>query len=104
MTPWACAWFSLAGGLRQFRWRIGGGSYESASDSRLHIGIGAAVVIDRLEVFWPSGSIQRFTNLAVDRRRLAARRRGSTLSNTRFNSLSERLNPGTPTTTSLRDV
>lgn len=67
MTPWACAWFSLAGGLRQFRWRIGGGSYESASDSRLHIGIGAAVVIDRLEVFWPSGSIQRFTNLAVDR-------------------------------------
>lgn len=56
-----------AGGLRQFRWRIGGGGYQSASDNRLHIGMGAAEVIDQLEVFWLSGLIQRFTNLAVDR-------------------------------------
>jgi tetratricopeptide (TPR) repeat protein len=53
-------------GQRVFRSMIGGGSYQSASDSRLHIGVGAATVIDRLEVVWPSGTTQRFTNLAVD--------------------------------------
>ena len=53
----------VAGGRRQFRWRIGGGSYQSASDSRLHFGLGASAIIDRLEVLWPCGVIQQFTNL-----------------------------------------
>lgn len=54
-------------GRRRFQWRIGGGSYQSASDPRLHFGLGTASDIERLEVVWPSGCRQQFTNLAVDR-------------------------------------
>ena len=32
----------VAGGRRQVAWRFGGGSYQSASDPRLHIGLGDA--------------------------------------------------------------
>ncbi len=32
-----------------------GGSYLSASDSRLHFGLGALRLVDRVEVFWPGG-------------------------------------------------
>ncbi|HLK60549.1 MAG TPA: CRTAC1 family protein [Chthonomonadaceae bacterium] len=32
-----------------------GGSYESASDARLHFGLGARKAVDRVEVRWPSG-------------------------------------------------
>jgi enediyne biosynthesis protein E4 len=56
-----------AGGRRQTAWRIGGGSYLSASDPRLHFGLGSAQVIDDLEIRWPSGSVQKFGKLAADR-------------------------------------
>ena len=36
-----------AGGRRQSGWRIGGGSYQSASDPRLHFGLGDAERVDR---------------------------------------------------------
>jgi len=51
------------------RWtaaRLGGGSYQSASDPRVHFGLGAVERIDRVEVAWPSGRVDRFTNLAAD--------------------------------------
>jgi ASPIC and UnbV len=48
-------------------WRIGGGSYLSASDPRLHFGLGTAMMADELEVRWPSGLVQRFGELAADR-------------------------------------
>jgi hypothetical protein len=44
-----------------------GGSYYSQNDLRLHFGLDQAQVIDLLEVRWPSGQIDRFTNLAVNR-------------------------------------
>jgi hypothetical protein len=47
--------------------RIGGGSYLSASDSRLHFGLGPATQVDEIEVTWPSGLVQRFQNLKADR-------------------------------------
>ncbi len=56
-----------AGGRRQTNWRIGGGSYASASDPRLHFGLGAAGAVDALEIRWPSGRVQRLGKLAVDR-------------------------------------
>ena len=34
----------------------GGGSYLSASDPRVHFGLGDASRVDRLEVRWPSGA------------------------------------------------
>jgi hypothetical protein len=36
----------------------GGGSYMSASDLRVHFGLGQADKVDRLEVRWPSGRVE----------------------------------------------
>jgi hypothetical protein len=47
--------FVTAGGIRQRGDVLGGGSYSSASDQRLHFGLGAADRIDKLEIRWPSG-------------------------------------------------
>jgi hypothetical protein len=47
--------------------RIGGGSYQSAGDPRLHFGLGASKRIERLEVRWPSGQIDRYEDLAANR-------------------------------------
>jgi hypothetical protein len=55
-----------AGGRRQVQQRIGGGSYQSASDPRLHFGLHDSAQVDRLEVRWPSGQIDRFDGLAAD--------------------------------------
>ena len=43
-----------------------GGSFYSQSDLRLHFGLGKARVVDRLEVRWPSGQLDSFTNLPVN--------------------------------------
>ena len=56
-----------AGGRRQIQQRFGGGSYQSASDSRLHFGLRDSTRIERLEVRWPSGQIDRYDNLEADR-------------------------------------
>ncbi len=56
-----------AGGRRQTAWRTGGGSYASASDPRLHFGLGSAPVADDVEIRWPSGRVQRLGKLAADR-------------------------------------
>jgi hypothetical protein len=48
------------------RHRKGGGSYCSASDPRLLIGVGAARQVDLVEVRWPSGQVQRLGPLPVD--------------------------------------
>jgi len=55
-----------AGGRRQTAQRCGGGSYQSADDPRLHIGIGDSTRVDSIEVRWPSGQTDRFTDLAAD--------------------------------------
>ena len=43
-----------------------GGSYLSSNDTRLHFGLGASSSITNLEVRWPGGLIQNFTNLSAD--------------------------------------
>ena len=55
-----------AGGRRQVAERFGGGSYQSASDPRLHFGLGTAARADAIEVRWPSGRVDRFRGLAAD--------------------------------------
>jgi tetratricopeptide (TPR) repeat protein len=52
---------------RQVAQRVGGGSYLSACDGRLHFGLGASPSVDSVEVLWPSGRRDRWTNLAADR-------------------------------------
>ena len=55
-----------AGGKTRTAARFGGGSYLSASDHRLHFGLGAARTVDQVEVTWPSGRRDRYQGLAAD--------------------------------------
>jgi enediyne biosynthesis protein E4 len=41
-------------------------SYQSASDIRVHLGLGSARVIERLEVLWPAGTRQTLEKVGVD--------------------------------------
>jgi len=43
-----------------------GSSYISNSDMRVHFGLGKIDTIDWVEIRWPSGLTERFTNLPVD--------------------------------------
>ncbi|MBD0326380.1 MAG: CRTAC1 family protein, partial [Pyrinomonadaceae bacterium] len=45
---------------------ISGAGYGSQNDSRLHFGLGAATKIDKLEIKWPSGTLETFDVSAVD--------------------------------------
>ncbi len=45
----------------------GGGSYLSASSRRVHLGLGAATLADRVEVRWPSGRVEARTDVPADR-------------------------------------
>jgi hypothetical protein len=53
-----------AGGTRQVRFVLGGGSYLSASERRLVVGLGSAAGAERVTVAWPSGRRQQFRDLA----------------------------------------
>src|SRR5207244_13399597 len=44
----------------------GGMSYMSASDPRIHFGLGKRTKIDFLEVAWASGQVDRLTSVPVD--------------------------------------
>jgi enediyne biosynthesis protein E4 len=44
----------------------GGMSYMSASDPRIHFGLGKRTRIESLEITWPSGQVDRLTNLSID--------------------------------------
>ena len=56
-----------AGGRDRIREVKTSGSYASASDPRVHFGLGAASKIESLEVKWPSGAKQVFTDVPEDR-------------------------------------
>jgi enediyne biosynthesis protein E4 len=55
-----------AAGQTRVAARFGGGSYQSASDQRLHFGLGTAVAAERVEVTWPSGRRDCYQGLAAD--------------------------------------
>jgi hypothetical protein len=44
--------------------RFGGGSFESASDPRLHFGLGTTGKAEEIEVRWPSGKVETYRDLA----------------------------------------
>lgn len=56
-----------AGGRKLTRWIHGGGSYLSAADRRVLVGLGSADKVDRIIVVWPSGRRQEYSPLAADR-------------------------------------
>ena len=53
----------ISGGRRQVRQRVGGGSYMSALDPRLHFGLGPSNHVETVEVRWPSGKTDRWSSL-----------------------------------------
>jgi hypothetical protein len=54
-----------AGKLRQTDEVRSGGSYASHSDFRLHFGLGSATMVDRIEIRWPSGAVEKLSNVAA---------------------------------------
>ena len=55
-----------AGTLKRSRLKIGGGSYLSSHDPREILGVGSATKIDLVEIRWPSGKIDKLTNLSLN--------------------------------------
>jgi len=41
-------------------------SYMSASDPRVHFGLGRRVSIDSLEIIWPSGKVDELTHVPIN--------------------------------------
>jgi len=58
-----------AGDLKHSRMKVGGGSFLSSHDPRMVLGIGNRQKMDWLEVQWPqpSGAVERFANLPINR-------------------------------------
>ena len=46
--------------------RVGGGSYQSASEPRLRFGLGESDLVDLIEVSWPSGRLDRYQHVRAD--------------------------------------
>jgi hypothetical protein len=42
-----------------------GSSYLAQSDLRVHVGLGGATRVDRLEVRWPTGAVETIDNIAA---------------------------------------
>jgi hypothetical protein len=55
-----------AGGVTQLRDVKSGSSYLSQNDLRAHIGLGAAALIDRVEIRWPSGMVDAAERVPAD--------------------------------------
>ena len=56
-----------AGEKRQSKEIVAGGSYLSSNDRRLHFGLGANTVVERIEIQWPSRKSQVLEEVAADR-------------------------------------
>jgi enediyne biosynthesis protein E4 len=56
----------IAGGVSQIREIAGGGSYLSQSDPRANFGLVKSVQAETVEVKWPSGQVDAFSNIKAD--------------------------------------
>jgi predicted nucleotidyltransferase len=56
-----------SGGRRQTTEVRGDGSYLSHSDTRAHFGLGVSRRVDRIEIRWPSGTVDAASGLEADR-------------------------------------
>jgi hypothetical protein len=58
-----------AGDLNRSRMKVGGGSFLASHDPRMVLGLGGRAKLEWLEVRWPqpSGAVERFTDIPVDR-------------------------------------
>jgi enediyne biosynthesis protein E4 len=44
-----------------------GMGYMSASDPRIHFGLGQRTKVDSFDITWPSGQVDRLSNVPIDR-------------------------------------
>jgi hypothetical protein len=49
------------------RWVRGDGSYLAANDPRVHFGLGKSPLVDRVQIRWPAGGCEAWSQIAVDR-------------------------------------
>ena len=56
-----------ASGKKRTRLRTAGGSYLSTSDPREVLGVGVSAKIQSVEIRWPSGTVDKLTNLPLNR-------------------------------------
>jgi hypothetical protein len=56
-----------AGGVKRTRLRTGGGSYLSSHDPREILGVGAATKIDSVDIRWPSGKMDKLTQVPLNK-------------------------------------
>jgi hypothetical protein len=56
-----------AGGVKRTRLKTSGGSYLSSHDPREILGIGKAAKIDSVQIKWPSGRIDKYTDLPINK-------------------------------------
>ncbi len=59
--------YATTGGVRQRIDLISGAGYASQNDPSLHIGVGAAAKLDKLEVKWPNGTLETVSVPGLDR-------------------------------------
>ncbi len=57
----------VAGGMTQTEEIRSGGSYLSNHDFRVHFGLANATKIDSVENHWPSGTVDKLSNLQADK-------------------------------------
>ena len=58
---------TLPSGAKLLRYvHCGSSGFASGSDANVHFGVGAASVVPRVDIFWPSGRRQSLTDLPVD--------------------------------------
>lgn len=56
-----------AGGVKRRRLKTSGGSYLASHDPREILGVGKATKIDSLEIKWPSGRVDKLTDLPLNK-------------------------------------
>jgi hypothetical protein len=56
-----------SGGRTQLRFVDGGNGFASQGSPRIHVGIGTATTIEKVEIRWPSGERQTFENIPANR-------------------------------------
>jgi len=52
--------YVTAGGVRQRGDVLSGGSFASSNDPRVHFGIGSATAIEKAEIHWPDGAVEKW--------------------------------------------
>jgi tetratricopeptide (TPR) repeat protein len=58
----------VAGDQQWTHWQTGGDGYMCTNEAIVHVGVGTAAKLDRIEVTWPSGQTQSFDGLPSNHR------------------------------------